>query len=127
MKKVFISFDYDYDRELKDFLVGQARNPVSPFEISDWSVKAHLIGDWKAQVRAKMMRVDIVVFICGHHTNIATGVNTELEIAQSLGKKYFLLAGRKAGGNKRPKSAKASDKVYNWTWENLKLLIAGNR
>ena len=38
-KRVFISFDYDYDENLRILLVGQARNPDSPFTISDWSVK----------------------------------------------------------------------------------------
>ncbi|MCL2391089.1 MAG: hypothetical protein FWC66_00600 [Oscillospiraceae bacterium] len=35
----FISFDYDYDARIKDLLVGQARNPDSPFEITDMSIK----------------------------------------------------------------------------------------
>ena len=38
-KRTFISFDYDYDKELKECLVGQARNPDSPFEITDMSIK----------------------------------------------------------------------------------------
>ena len=31
-KRVFVSFDYDHDRDLKDLLIGQARNENSPFE-----------------------------------------------------------------------------------------------
>ena len=38
MKRVFISFDFDHDEELRDALVGQAKNPGSPFSIADWSV-----------------------------------------------------------------------------------------
>ncbi len=37
--RVFISFDYDHDADLKTLLVGQAKNQDSPFEIADWSVK----------------------------------------------------------------------------------------
>jgi hypothetical protein len=37
--KVFISFDYDHDVDLKNLLVGQAKNEDSPFEITDISVK----------------------------------------------------------------------------------------
>jgi len=33
--RVFISFDFDNDKALKDFLVGQSKNTDSPFEISD--------------------------------------------------------------------------------------------
>lgn len=38
-KRVFISFDYDHDESLKNLLVGQARNPDSPFCITDMSIK----------------------------------------------------------------------------------------
>ncbi|MCZ7628547.1 MAG: hypothetical protein M5U19_05600 [Microthrixaceae bacterium] len=31
---VFISFDYDHDLDCKNLLVGQAKNPDTPFEIS---------------------------------------------------------------------------------------------
>ena len=37
--KVFISFDYDHDETLKEFLVGQAKLEDSPFELADWSIK----------------------------------------------------------------------------------------
>ena len=32
-KRVFVSFDFDHDRVLKDFIIGQARLPDSPFEV----------------------------------------------------------------------------------------------
>ena len=38
-KRVFISFDYDHDEELKIALVGQSKLPNSPFEIVDMSIK----------------------------------------------------------------------------------------
>lgn len=37
-KRVFISFDYDNDSDLKTLLVGQARNSDSPFEVIDMSI-----------------------------------------------------------------------------------------
>ena len=126
-KKVFISFDYDHDKGLKDLLVGQSENPDSPFEIADWSVKEPLSGDWQAKVREKMKKVDIVVVMCGKHTDTATGVNAEVRIAQEESLPYFLLAGPKDSGNKKPKAAKDKDKLYKWTWPNLKELIGGSR
>lgn len=48
--RVFTSFDFDHDEDLRNLLVGQAKNPDSPFELSDWSVKDHMTGDWKAKV-----------------------------------------------------------------------------
>ncbi len=124
--KCFISFDYDHDKSLKDLLVGQSKNEDSPFEISDWSIK-EASDDWKNEARKRIRNVDVVVVICGKNTDTATGVSTELKIAQDEEIDYFLLAGYSDGGNKKPKSAKSTDKLYKWTWENLKKLIHGNR
>lgn len=125
--RVFISFDYDHDSFLKDAIIGQSKLPDSPFELADWSIKAHISGDWKANATSRIQSVDVVAVICGQHTNTATGVSAELKIAQSEGKPYFLLAGYKGKTNVKPMAAHASDQMYNWTWPNLKLLIAGGR
>lgn len=45
--RVFISFDYDHDIDLKNLLVGQARHPDSPFEITDMSIKETIAKNWK--------------------------------------------------------------------------------
>jgi len=37
--RVFISFDFDHDEDLRNLLVGQAKNEDSPFEIKDRSLK----------------------------------------------------------------------------------------
>ena len=125
--KAFISFDYDHDADLKAMLVGQARNTDSPFEIADYSVKDPLTGNWKKKVKEKLNLVGVVVVICGEHTNSATGVSVEVEIAQELEKDYFLLWGRSDKTCIKPKSAKSSDKIYKWTWDNLTALIGGSR
>ncbi len=56
-KRVFISFDYDHDSDLKTLLVGQSKHEDTPFEIYDWSVKEELSGDWKAKVQTKISLV----------------------------------------------------------------------
>ena len=125
--KVFISFDYDHDVDLKNLLVGQAKNEDTPFEITDMSVKEELTGDWKEKVRARIKKVDQVVVICGEHTDTANGVAAEVKIAQEGNKPYFLLWGRSDKTCVKPKNAKDSDKIYKWTWDNLKNLLAGQR
>ncbi|CAB4902728.1 unannotated protein [freshwater metagenome] len=125
--RLFISYDYDNDAFLTEALVEQSKKTDSPFEFTDASVKVHLTGDWEEKVRGRIDRADQVAVICGKNTTTATGVTAEIEIAQALGKPYFLLAGYSSGGNKKPKSALASDKMYEWTWPNLKSLISGNR
>lgn len=125
-KKCFVSFDYDNDVRLKDFLIGQSKNDDSPFEIDDTSIKEPSF-DWKDKARARIKRSEIVIIMCGKNTDTASGVSIELEIALEEGREYFLLAGYSDGGNKKPTSAKSSDKIYSWTWDNLKKLIHGNR
>jgi hypothetical protein len=51
----------------------------------------------------------------------------ELTIAREEGKPYFLLWGYSDKNCTKPGSATANDKIYKWTWDNLKALIAGNR
>lgn len=125
--KVFISFDFDHDEDLKNLLVGQAKNDDSPFEIIDMSVKEELSGDWKEKVKQRIKRVDQVIVICGEYTETATGVSAEVNMTQDEDKPYFLLWGRSDETCVKPKSAKNEDKIYKWTWDNLKSLLDGDR
>ncbi len=126
-KRVFISFDYDHDEILKTFLVGQADLPDSPFELADWSIKEALSGNWKEKARARIKKADMLVVICGEHTNTAAGVSAELQIAQAEGVPYFLLKGYKLKTCVKPVAARSEDKIYKWEWDNLKSLIGGAR
>lgn len=125
--RVFISFDFHHDEDLRNLLAGQAKHPESPFEIANWSVKDAFTGDWKIKVRDRIRRVDQLAVICGHHTDRATGVSAEIQITREERKPYFLLAGRASGTNRKPAAALTADKMYKWTWDNLKTLIAGGR
>lgn len=126
-KRVFISFDFDHDEELRNALVGQAKNPDSPFQIADWSVRERFESNWKDQVRTRIRRTELTIVICGEHTHTAKGVAAELTITQEEGKPYFLLWGRPNKTCHKPAMARSSDKVYEWKWDNLKNLIAGQR
>lgn len=126
-KRAFISFDYDNDEQVKIWLAGQAKNPDSPFDFKDNSVKDHLTGDWKQKVRQRMTNIDVVIILCGTKTHTAKGVAEELLIAKELSKPYFLLRAYSEKVCTKPTSALANDKIYNWTWDNLKLLINGAR
>jgi hypothetical protein len=126
-KRVFISFDFDHDEDLRNLLVGQAENPDSPFDIADWSVKEPLTGNWKEKVRERIRRTDLTIVICGEWTHTATGVAEELRITREEGKPYFLLCGRANKKCTKPKTALPSDRMHEWTWDNLKKLIGGAR
>lgn len=126
-KRVFISFDYDNDEGAKIMLAGQAKLEDSPFDFKDASLKEPLTGDWKAKVRRRMDNIDVVVVLCGESTHTAKGVTAELEIAQEKKKEYFLLAAYSDKTCAKPVGALSTDKIYEWTWDNLETLIGAGR
>ena len=126
-KRAFISFDFDHDKDLRGSLVEQAKHPDSPFRITDGSLKEPVNEKWKQEARELICKADLMIVICGEHTHDAAGVTAEVTIVQKENKPYFLLKGRRYKTCKKPKSARSSDKIYNWTWENLRRLINGER
>jgi hypothetical protein len=126
-QRVFISFDFDNDEGAKVMLAGQSKVEDSPFDFADASIKEPLTGDWKAKVRRRMSRIDAVIVLCGESTHEARGVSAELDIAREEGVEYFLLRAYPDVTCTKPKSAIPDDKLYRWTWKNLKLLLQGRR
>ena len=124
-KRAFISFDFDHDDDLRNALVGQAKNPNSPFEIVDASVRRRLSGNWKMKVRNRIRRADLVIVMCGEHTHKAEGVAVEVRLAQEEDKPYFLLRGHSDRVCTKPTAARSDDELHKWTWDNLRKLIEG--
>ena len=127
VKRVFISFDYDHDNDLRGNLVAQAKKPESPFSIKDRSVRYRIDESWRKEVRDRIRGADLTVVICGEHTHDAPGVAAEIAITREEGKPYFLLKGRRKKTCTKPKMALRTDEMHSWTWDNLRQLIAGAR
>jgi hypothetical protein len=118
--RVFISFDYDHDQDLKNLLVGQSRHKDSPFFIEDWSIKQET-KSWKADARKRIRLSDVVIVICGHHTHQAVGVTAEINIAREEAVPFRLLRGRKSGWVRRPQGASwLWDTLHPWAWNKLR-------
>jgi 3'-phosphoadenosine 5'-phosphosulfate sulfotransferase (PAPS reductase)/FAD synthetase len=126
-KRAFVSYDLDHDEDAKIKLAEQARLPDSPFEIIDTSVKGPLTDDWREKVRLRMGNIDVVIALCGEHAFLAKGMAVELTIAQEKNTPYFLLMAYAHRTCTKPTPAMSSDKIYEWTWDNLKTLIGGWR
>jgi antiphage defense system Thoeris ThsB-like protein len=119
---VFISFDYDHDRDLKNLLVGQSRNKDSPFFIEDHSIKAET-KRWKDDARERIRRSDVVIVVCGLHTHQAVGVSAEIAIAREEETPFHLLRGRREGTVRRPQGTSwFFDELHPWTWNELRVL-----
>jgi hypothetical protein len=122
-KKVFISFDFDNDKALKDFIVGQAKNDDSPFEISDHSLKeAAPEKDWLDRAKAAIGRADVFIIMLGPKTKNANGVLKELKIAIEKQKEKFQIIGYRDGSEDW--AVPGGGRVYRWNWDNLKKLLS---
>ena len=126
-KSAFISFDCDHDNDLRGNLVAQARDPDSPFSITDWSVQYRIEENWRREVRDRIRRADLTIVICGEHTHDAPGVAAEITIAREEGKPYFLLKGRRRKTCTRPRSVLRTDVIHPWRWDTLRRLINETR
>lgn len=122
-KKVFISFDFDNDKTLKEFIIGQAKLDDSPFEVTDHSLKeAAPEKDWLDKATAAIKRSDVFIVMLGSKTKAAPGVLKEVKVSKDLNKPRFQIIGYKDGS--ADWAVPDGGRTYSWNWENLKKLLA---
>lgn len=123
--KVFVSFDYDNDKDIKGHLVSQAKRPDSPFSINDFSIKFAVpnIKRWQREARDRIIEADIMIVLCGSKTHESNGVAAEVTIAQETKTPYYLLKGRRKKKVFKPRNTKKDDQIIPWRWEILAEII----
>jgi MTH538 TIR-like domain (DUF1863) len=120
-KRVFVSFDFDNDKALKDFIIGQSRHPGSPFEVIDHSLKeAAPEASWETKADNAIGRCDIVLVMVGPKSYRAPGVLKEIDMARKRSKQIVQIIGYKNGDYTPVPNA---GRLYSWNWENLKKLL----
>jgi hypothetical protein len=120
-KRVYIAFEYEPDRSLKDLLIGQSRNEESPFEVIDGSLReAAPEKGWEEKAESRIKMADVVIVLLGATTHRAPGVAKEVSLARGLKKKIVQVIGYKDGKYKRIPGA---GRLYCWTWDNLKKIL----
>lgn len=121
--RLFVSFDFDNDRTLRDFIIGQSRNDDSPFEVTDVSLKeAAPEHDWETKARRAISGADKFVIMLGPHTASASGVLKELKMATELGKPRYQIIGYKDGSSGW--AVTGGGQVCRWNWDNLKSILS---
>jgi len=119
-QRVFVSFDYDNDKELKNLLIGQSKNPESPFDVTDTSLKEEEPEkQWLEKAKARIKASDTVVVVLGKKTHKAPGVLKEVKVTRELEKRIFQIKPQ----DMDCASVENAGRVYNWTWPNLKELL----
>lgn len=120
-KSVFVSFDFDNDKVLKDFIIGQARLPDSPFEVIDTSLKEAVpMKTWEDKAKAAICRSDIVLVMVGPNTHRAPGVFKEVRMAREAEIPLVQMIGYRDGSHTPVPNA---GRLYEWSWDNLKKLL----
>lgn len=121
-KKVFVSFDFDNDKKLKDFIIGQSKLPDSPFEIIDHSLKeAAPEASWEIKANEAIKRSDVVIVMVGPHTHRASGVLKEVHMARNANKHIVQVIGYRDGDYT---AVPGAGRLYRWNWENLKNILS---
>lgn len=120
-KKVFVSFDFDNDHDLKGSLIKQAENPSSPFTLTDFSLKeTQPEHQWLSRAQSAISRSDVFIVLLGNKTHKAQGVLKEVQIAKGLRKPRFQL--KPQGTN--PEAVENAGPIVNWTWNKLKRMLS---
>ncbi|WP_374343043.1 TIR domain-containing protein [Azonexus sp.] len=121
-KRVFVSFDFDHDRVLKDFIIGQAKLPDSPFDVVDHSLKeAAPERDWPIKARTAIKRSDLVLVVVGAYTHRAQGVLKEVAMARDEGIPIVQMIGYR---DRSYTPVPNAGRLYAWNWDNLKQLFS---
>jgi hypothetical protein len=121
-KKVFVSFDFDNDKFLKESIIAQAKLDDSPFDVMDFSLKEAVPEkDWLDKARTAISRSEVFIVMLGSKTRNAPGVLKEVQIANELKKEKFQIIGYNDGSETW--AVPNAGRVYNWDWENLKKLL----
>ena len=121
-KRIFISFAIE-DSKYRDLLVGQARNPNSPFEFVDMSVKEPWDEKWKTSCRSKIKGCDGVIVLVSRNTSKAEGALWEVQCAKD---QRTPLVGVYCTSDDRPPalpSVMAGVKIMDWSWDGIAKFI----
>ena len=122
-KRVFISFAVE-DVLYRDFLVGQARNKRSPFELADMSVKEPWSSNWKERCLTKIRGCHGMIALVSKNTKDASGARYEIQCA--LDEKLPLMPMYvNDERNYTLPFELASKRIYAWSWANLETFVDG--
>lgn len=84
--RVFVSFEYDRDNDLKDNFFRQAEGNT-PHHVVNCSLNERYETDeWKLRAHNAISECDVVVVLIGKDTHNAPGVIVETDMARSFGK-----------------------------------------
>jgi len=122
-KKVFISFDFDNNSDIKNFVMGQAKLPTSPFWGIDYSMReAAPQQNWEEVAERRIKQCDLMLIMVGSKTHQAGGVLKEVDMARKHKIPIAQIIAYKDLVNVT--SVSNAGRLYRWSWDNLKALLS---
>jgi len=121
LKRIFISFAVE-DISARDLLVGQSKNPDSPFEFTDMSAKEPWDEKWRTQCRSKIKGCHGVIALLSKKTYNAEGAKWEMQCANDEKKPMLGVHIYKDDKGAVPDQLKGK-KVIEWTWSGIAAFI----
>ena len=117
-KRIFISFAME-DVELRNILVGQARNDNSPFDFVDMSVKNPWDSAWKTNCRTKIKGCHGMIAIITKNTKNASGELWEINCAKDEGIPCIGIWGHPDEHSQTLSDEITPLRVIDWNWSNI--------
>jgi hypothetical protein len=121
-KRIFVAFAKE-DEWARNYIVGQAKNERSPFELVDMSVKQPYEEKWRTQCRTRIRGCDGAIALISKNTKNAGGQLWEIKCCLEDG---IPIRGFYTTTDDRPATLPAAlngIRVVAWTWPNIKTFI----
>jgi len=123
-KRVFVSFDIDNDKAIKDFVMGQSRLPDFRYEVIDHSEKqAAPIKTWERKARQAIKGSELVMVALGPDTHRAPEVLKEVRIARRQAVPVVQII---VQPDEKYRPVPGAGRLYRWDSENLRELLTEN-
>ena len=122
IKRIFISFAIE-DKKYRDFLVSQAKNSKTPFDLIDMSVKEPWPEkEWKIKCRQKIKKYDSMIVLLSR--NLWHSSDARWEIKCGREERIRMIGMHVKKGDKGAIPPELYDKkIIEWSWDNLEKFL----
>ena len=121
-RRVFVSFDFERDRQFRDFFINQGRKSDATWAVTHSSQEYDEHDEmWLSTTTGRMKQTETLVVLLGPITFRSPGVLKEVTIAHILKMNIYQIIPQGSGA---PRHIPNAGRVVRWDWENVKRAIA---
>ena len=112
---IFVSFEFDKDRDLKNNFYEQARTQPQ-YRVRNCSLnESYPDEQWRRKAKEAIRGCDVVIVLIGQDTHNSQGVIVETDIARSLGKPVIQVRPRR----RRYQGVPRLGEPITWRWTHI--------